>query len=680
MAGPSRDYDRVELVWPGKRTEVERVRLPFQTIERVNDVRRARGGQSPMLTGATDLPDWWPDGWRNKLIWGDNKYVLASLLDEFAGKVDLIYIDPPFATGADFIYRARVGDQEFDKLPTAVEELAYRDTWADGFGSYCQMMQERLALAHELLSETGSIYLHCDDTAVHYLRMIMDHTFGAVHYQNELVWRRATSHNDPSRFGRIVDHILFYAKGEHPFWAGSEIAMPKTDEQLRHAYPAQDKRGRYRSADLTGPSHGGEFGSPSTRPWHSYDVYGKGRVWSVPKTGSYAEYIERVFIPGYRRIEGIHERLNALDAAGLIHHPDRGVWPGLKRYAGADQGNPPQDLILDPQGFTNYNKSRGEYAGYPTQKPEALIERFVKASTRPGDLVLDFFAGSGTAAVVAEKLGRRWIGADLGRFAIQTTRKRLLDIPGCRPFEVLNLGRYERRYWQGIEAGDAIHDYYRFILQLFGAQPITGFAHMHGERGGRMVHVGATDAPVTRDELERTLEECAANGIAEVDVLGWEWEMGLNPAGKDELAAKHQVNVRLFNIPREVMDKRAVEAGDVHFFELSVVEAGAHLDGTSVEVQLTGFLPAVDDYMLQKVDGKVTKWSDWIDYWSVDFDFDGETFINQWQAYRTRKDPKLALRSDPHQYPGPGDRRVVVKVIDIFGNDTTRELTVTIGT
>ena len=192
------------------------------------------------------------------------------------------------------------------------------------------------------------------------------------------------------------------------------------------------------------------------------------------------------------------------------------------------------------------------------------------------------------------------------------------------------------------------------------------------------MHVGATDAPVTFDELERTLDECAANGLTALDVLGWEWEMGLNPAGKDELAAKHGVDLRLFHIPREVMDKRAVDAGDVHFFELSVVEIEADIDKSAVELELTGFLPAVDDYMREKVSGKITRWSDWIDYWSIDFAFDGETFVNQWQAYRTRKDPALALRSDPHEYVEPGEHRIVVKVIDIFGNDTTHELRINI--
>ena len=357
-------------------------------------------------------------------------------------------------------------------------------------------------------------------------------------------------------------------------------------------------------------------------------------------------------------------------------NPKKGKWPGLKRYAAADRGNPPQSLILDPTGFTNYNKS-GEFLNYPTQKPQALIERFIAVSSNPGDLVLDFFAGSGTTLAAAEKLGRRWIGADLGRYAIHTARKRLLDIPDCRPFEVQNLGRYERKHWQGANAGEAIGEYYRLILDLYGARPVPGFAHLHGERAGRMVHVGATDAPVTGAELRAAIEECVENGFASLDVLGWEWEMGLNPAYRDELATQYGVDTHLYNIPREVMDARAVDAGDVHFFELSVAEVEARVDGREATLALTGFLPALDDYMREKTEGKIARWSDWIDYWSVDYEYDGETFVNRWQAYRTRREPRLALVSDPHRY-APGRHTAVVKVIDIFGNDTTCEIAVTV--
>ena len=533
-----------------------------------------------------------PEGWRNKLIWGDNKYVLSSLLEEFAGKVDLIYIDPPFATGNDFSYDVKVGDVPVTKQPSIIEETAYRDTWE----SYAQFFYERMVLAKELLTEDGSIYVHLDPTVGHYAKVILDEIFGAEAFQREIVWRIGWISGYKSKAQNWIrnhDLIYYYTKAPDRF-------------TFNKGYVPYDSEYKRRGED------------------------------ALPDNGQ-----------GY---------------------PIEDVW-NANRFEAALKGEDSLDSI-QIKSFSQ------EKTGFPTQKNVSLVRRVIRASSNPGDLILDFFAGSGTTAVAAEQTDRKWIGVDLSRFGIQTARKRLLDIPECRPFEVLNLGRYERRYWQGLEAGDVIHEYYRFILELYGARPIPGFTHLHGEQGGRFVHVGATDSPVTRDELERTLEECVANGLTTVDMLGWEWEMGLNPAGKDELATKHGVDVRLFNIPREVMDKRAVDAGDVHFFELSVVEAKATVDKSTVAIELTGFLPAVDDYMREKVGGKVTKWSDWIDYWSIDFEFDGETFVNQWQAYRTRGNPKLTLASDPHQYDGPGERRVVVKVIDIFGNDTTHELSV----
>ena len=588
------DYGRVELVWPGKRAEVERVRLPFQVIERVNDVRRSRERQSPMLTAASNLPEWWPNTWYNKLIWGDNKYVLASLLDEFTGRADLIYIDPPFATGSDFSYDVKVGDISVTKQPSIIEETAYRDTWE----SYSQFFYDRMVLARELLKADGSIYVHLDPTVGHYAKVILDEVFGSDSFQREIVWRIGWISGYKSKAQNWIrnhDLIYYYTKDPISFTFNKEY-VPYDHEYKRR----------------------GEDAAPDS---------GKG-------------------------------------------YPIEDVW-NANRHEAALEG----EESLDSIQIKSFSQ---EKTGFPTQKNVSLVKRVIRASSNPGDLVLDFFAGSGTTAVAAEQSDRRWISVDLSRFGVHTARKRLLDISGCRPFEVLNLGRYERRYWQGIEAGEAIHEYYRFILELYGAQPIAGFQHLHGERGGRLVHVGATESPVTLDELERTLEECAANGLATVDLLGWEWEMGLNPAGKEDLAARYGLDVRLFHIPREVMDKRAVDAGDVHFFELSVVEVEESIDKSSVQIELTGFLPAVDDYMREKVSGKVTKWSDWIDYWAIDFAFDGETFVNQWQAYRTRSDPKLTLRSDPHEYEGAGEYRVVVKVIDIFGNDTTHELRVTI--
>ena len=597
MPEAKRDYDRVELVWPGKRTEVERVRLPFQTIERVNDVRRSRGAQAPALL-PDPLPEGWPEGWRNRLIWGDNKYVLGSLLEEFAGQVDLIYIDPPFDTGDDFTYRVEIGDENITKLPSVVEELAYRDTWGRGASSYLGMLYERLFLMKELLASDGSIFVHVDWHVSQYVRILMDEIFGQGRFRNEIVWWYYNKYQgNVKHFPRNHDTIFYYTNSEQFLFRPQKEERDQPVKQLKREWDAE----KGAIVNAKGPDGKVLYQVVTER--------GVDDVWRLP--------------------------------------------------------------MLQPA-------DRTENTGFRTQKRKAVVARAIAAASKPGDLVADFFAGSGTTLVAAEEVGRRWIGADIGRFAIHSTRKRLLDIPDCSSFEVQNLGRYERKHWQGARAGEAIGEYYSFILELYGARSFPGFVQLHGEKAGRMVHVGATDAPVTSAQLRSAIEECVENGFSGLDVLGWEWEMGLNPAGKGELERHYGVSARLFNIPREVMDKRAVDAGDVHFFELSVAEVKAYVEGPEVALELADFLPALDDYMRERVAGKISKWSDWIDYWSVDYEFDGETFVNQWQAYRTRKDPKLDLRSDPHIYSEPGNYTVVVKVIDIFGNDTTREIAVEI--
>ena len=379
----------------------------------------------------------------NALYYGDCLDWMEEWPDE---SVDLIYLDPPFNSNAQYNILFGKGNG------TPAQVRGFTDTWKwdeaavermtrfenaiehplhdavagfkillgqSGMLAYLTYMAERLFEARRLLKPTGSIYLHCDDTASHYLKILMDGIFGPQHYRNAITWRRATAHNDAKRFGRIADHILFYVKTDSAYWDETEGGASKTEEELRKAYPLTDELGRYRSADLSGPSHGADRGSPSTLPWREYDVYELGRVWAVPKTGAYAEYIERNFIPGYRSIEGIHERLDALDEAGLIHHPKTGRWPGLKRYADADLGKPPQDLILEPTGFTNYNARRGgEYLGYPTQKRVGLIEKLIPVACPPDGIVLDPFCGCGTTVVAAHNLGRRWIGIDISATAI----------------------------------------------------------------------------------------------------------------------------------------------------------------------------------------------------------------------------------------------------------------------
>ena len=206
---------------------------------------------------------------------------------------------------------------------------------------------------------------------------------------------------------------------------------------------------------------------------------------------------------------------------------------------------------------------------YPTENSEALLRRVIEVASRPNALVADFFGGSGTTAAVAEKLGRRWITCDVGRFSTHTIRKRLLDIENCQPFEVLNLGKYERQYWQGVRFGgrndkslteQALYEYLAFILKLYGAQPVAGMAHLHGKKGKAMVHIGAVDAPVTIGEIDATVEECAKLKQSELHVLGWEWEMGLYDLMVGAAKMKG-VKLLLLQIPREVMEQQATAKG-----------------------------------------------------------------------------------------------------------------------
>ena len=327
----------------------------------------------------------------------DNLPFLRSINNEC---IDLIAIDPPFAANETFTSRPRpaITDKELaeEKALAKTHKVAHSEgvgetrvkdycNWdedvhpdwkarieddyprvfaviqaveacaTENEAAYICFMAARLIECQRVLKRTGSIYVHCDSHANSYLRMLMDAVFGADNFRNQITWRRATAHNDAKGYGNITDTLLYYAMSEDATWNGYAITEPKTPEQLKSAYPQKDERGPVRSDNLTGPSHGAVSGSPSTLPWRGYDVLAMGRVWSVPKTGAYAEYIEREFIPGYRDIEGIHDRLDALDEAGLIHHPAKGRWPGLKRYAAADQGNPPQNLILEPTGFTNFS-------------------------------------------------------------------------------------------------------------------------------------------------------------------------------------------------------------------------------------------------------------------------------------------------------------------------------------
>lgn len=609
------EVTKTELVWPGKFNddgtlrEVPRVSLPFQVIETVNESRATRqvaqtSGGSLFSVYEGKEGDTFEAGWRNKLIWGDNHLVMGSLLDRFAGKIDLIYIDPPFATGADFSFTAPIGEsgEEAHKEASAIEEKAYRDTWGAGTESYLRMISDRLRLIHDLLAPAGSLFLHCDWHVGHLLRTAADEVFGPSNFLNEIVWYYYNKfQGNVNRFASNHDVVFWYRKGESYFF---EAQVEKRPEGM---------------------------------------VKQLVRVWDKEK-----EAIVNAKGP---------------DGKVLYRETDERTVDDVWRIS-----------MLQPADKT-------ENCGYPTQKPEALLERIIRAACKPDALIADFFCGSGTALAVAEKLGRRWIGCDLGRWGIHITRKRLLEIEDCRPFEVLNLGKYERKYWQGVTFGDpkdkplvekSLYEYLAFILKLYGAQPVAGMAHIHGKRGRAMIHIGAVDAPVTIAEIEAAVDECGKLRQTELHVLGWEWEMGLYDL-MVEAAKKKNVKLLLLQIPREVMEQQAAAKGDVRFFELAYLEVKVEKPKKlAVAVALKDFVIPNTELIPEEVRSKVKKWSDYIDYWAVDWDFRNDTFMQGWVAYRTRKERKLPLTADTHLYEKTGKYRILVKVIDIFGNDTSQ--------
>ena len=680
------DITKTELVWPGKYNEdgtlkeVPQVSLPFQVIETVNESRATReakkhGGVQASLFDIYEGKegDTFEDGWKNKLIWGDNLLVMGSLLEKFSGKIDLIYIDPPFATGSDFSFTAKIGDGNIrlDKEASVVEDKAYRDTWGHGMISYMQMMRERLTLIRSLMSSDGHLLVHVAPNVSPYLRLMLDEIFGADNFRNEIVLHRPITKNLQRQFQVITalpqghDVLIWYS-------TQSSTRVPNLLVPYENPSPEGYWHRFWSGADR--PSMRYELLSET--PTHGQWKWEEGRALRAVRNYErfLAERGDRSLVE-YWRDTGEKLEFIRKSSTGTVEnwfspsHDKIGdtVWDDIKVY----------ENLKD----------------YATQKHEQLLTRVIEWISRPNDLVADFFCGSGTTLTVAEKLSRRWIGCDLGRWAIHVTRKRLLGIEDCRPFEILNLGKYERQYWQGVNFGDkkdkpiteqAIYEYLAFILKLYGAQPVAGLEHLHGKKGKAMVHIGAVDAPVTIDEIESALNECARLKQGEIHVLGWEWEMGL--AGSNnvrrgglmhEAAMALGVKLMLLQIPREVMEQQAVDRDDVRFFELAYLEAVVgRPKKLTAQVKLQDFVIPNSELIPDEVRDKITKWSDYIDYWAVDWDFQNDTFMQGWVAYRTRKDRTLSLNSDSHTYEKPGKYRVLVKVIDIFGNDTSQALDV----
>ncbi len=551
-------------------------------------------------------------------------------------------------------------------------------------------MQERLKLISELMSDGACVYVQCDRRVNTGLRLILDEIFGRGQQVNEIIWHYLTFQGQTQRyFARKHDNIYLYSKGSN--FTFNQVFESEFDETI-------DAKRWAKFFNNQGQIVGGNMPMQDTRFVRYYNKW-------VKLNGREPNAEDVVF-----------------EAKG---QPVDSVWH-LKG--------------LDPKSH--------EKVGYPTQKPEELLTRILNASSNPGDLVADFFCGSGTTLAVAEKLGRKWIGTDLGRFAIHTSRKRLIGVQRelkaagqpWRSFEILNLGKYERQWFAGIDptlpepqrraaAARAEGAYVALILEAYKAEAVEQSPPFHGHKAGAFVVIGPLDSPITETIVHEAVEAARRMGIGRIDLLGFEFEMGLAPRVVDEAKAKG-VAVAMLQIPKEVFDRRAVDKGQVSFHDLAYVEASAAvlskkdrsitvsltdfgvsyrqdgLDGM-IEVMKAGTRVTVEGGQVVKIvkakDGSVTRdvltkeWTDWIDYWAVDFDYasrpetiletvtqpDGSAkhvpqwtgryiFENEWQSFRTRKSRALELTSATHSYAMPGRKQIAVKVIDIFGNDTTK--------
>ncbi|MFO9228345.1 site-specific DNA-methyltransferase [Legionella pneumophila serogroup 1] len=600
-----------QLVWPGKK-EPERLSMPFQTIETINEERNVNS-----------------DNWKNHLIWGENLLVINSLLKEFAGKINLIYIDPPFATGQDFSYTVNIGDKnDITKAPSVIEIKAYNDTWGKGFNSYLQMMYERLLLMKDLLSYNGSIYVHCDWRVNSFVRLLLDEIFGRENFLNEIIWKRRTNTVKAisKKFSTNSDTIFIYRKNKDDYVFN--IQYEEYPEQYYNRFKYEDKNGRYR--------------------WNVMATYSK-------------------------------ERLEKLQSEGKIKFSSGAKHPSFKQYLHELKGRPVENIWSD---INIINAMSNERLGYATQKPEKLLERIILASSNPNDLIADFFCGSGTTLTVAERLNRKWIGCDLSRFAINVSRKRLLSSES-KPFVVQNLGKYERQHW--VNLNGKYTGYIKFILELYKAERNPSeFKHLQGRKNHTYIHIGNVDAPITFSEIMEALQECKENRITALDVLGWEWELGINELIHEE-SQKLGISLNLFQIPQEIMELSAKDTikYDIQFFELAFLEIETVIKSSILTVTLTDFIIPNHELLPIDLKGKINNWSDFIDYWAVDWLFNEEkqrkkdTFHNMSQRYRTRKNSKLDL-SLSYDYLKAGNYEILVKVIDIFGNDTTKHLEIRI--
>lgn len=606
----------------------------------------------------------------NKLIYGDNLLAIAALLSNSGDNksiresIDLIYIDPPFDSKMDYQTKINILGGDFHQKPTAIEQFAYSDTWHEGTKSYLESLTPLLYLLKECLSPSGSIYIHLGKTVSNYVKVVADNIFGADNFHNEITWKRSHAHGDTGQgathFGRVTESIFLYSKG-NPIWNPAYTAY--TPEILARDYKYTDEATgeKYRLMPVDGPG-GAAKGNP---------------------------FYEFLGVKGYWRYSQV--KMQELYDAGEIVLSSTGKSLSRKRFLKDAKGTPVTELWDDVNRISPTSRER---LNYPTQKPEALLDRIISTSSNPGSLVLDCFAGSGTTAAVAERLGRQWLAVDLGKPACMVTRKRLID-QDAKPFLYQHIGDYQVEQMRSTMGSRfRIGDLAEIVLGLFGALPLpveeNPNKNMGRIQGSKTLVLADSPNKMTGlATLRRAIEirDNLMGGWDKVVILGWNFSPTI---GHDIEALGQGDRLEVLVIPPDLLDRlkkkgHKLKADEVRFSSLQYLKLGSvnrdrKGDGETLSVSIANYvllspealnLDEANREKLQKVINSEPVAL--IEYWSVDPDYDGELFRSVWQDYRGNTDND----SDPYRVvttarltglpKKEGKRRVCVRVVDVFG-------------
>ncbi len=645
-----RKKDSARLKWDTKPKRAPNPKdIEFQTAEIV--VPNPHRDQQSLSTFFADLTKTEIDRTKmNRLIWGDNSLAMQALLGSgYAEQLKLIYIDPPFWTGENYYSKVKVNGEDVTKAPSVIEKLAYKDYWEGGVDSYLDMLFPRLHLMKKLLRRDGAILVHIDWHVGHYVKVLMDEVFGPENFRNEIQVKRirknVQEYETVKRLNVASDTILLYAR---------------TDEhRIRQPTKPEKKEERWHGFDAAG-----------LRTGMDYELFGKkpppGSHWRWTKDRAEHAIANGILRPSQK--SGRPEYLVPASEETLV----TSMWDDISAYS-----------------FDH---------GFQTEKSEKLIERILKMSSEKGDLVGDFFCGSGTTIAVAEQLGRRWIGCDFTKTAIQIARNRLVAMDS-RPFLLENIGNYQRHMIY--LSGGRIFEMQHIVLKLYGAMPRKDFPELGTKKAddgvNELVYVGYPDRAITAkkaEELAHLAETLDGTGYRRLVILGWDYEYNY-----EELLAtiirpilrRTKVEISNRTIPPEVYDYLRTHssaddidslAGKVVFHDKPFLKLlkprierskGQAKVDIGIERYIVYDLPIEDEKQRDEVQEVVKKnFAALLDYWAIDWEYDGFTFKSSWQAFRGfGREIKEVPLSTTHILPTGKKYVIAVRAVDIFGNDAT---------